>query len=53
MQDTGLFFVIRVYYEEKKLGRVLEPLVPKFRPDLSVRLKDVTEKQVPRRPVQK
>ena len=39
------FFVIRLYYE--KLGRMLKPIVPKFRPDLSVRLRDITEKQVP------
>ena len=26
---------------------MLRPLVPKFRPDLSVRLKDITENQVP------
>ena len=40
-----LFFVIRVYYE--KFGHILKPLVPKFRSDLSVDLKDITEKQVP------
>ena len=40
-----LIFVIRVYYE--KLGHMLKPLVPKFRSDLSVRLRDITEKQVP------
>ena len=26
---------------------MLEPFVPKFRPDLYVRLKDIAEKQVP------
>ena len=26
---------------------MLKPLVPKFRPDLSVCLKDITEKQIP------
>ena len=40
-----LFFVIRVYYE--KIGHMLKPLVPKIRPDLSARLKDIAEKQVP------
>ena len=39
------FFVIRVYYE--KLGHILNPLVPKFRSDLSVRLTDIAEKQIP------
>ena len=37
--------MIRVYYE--KLGHMLKPLVPNFRYDLSVRLRDVAEKQVP------
>ena len=27
------------------LGLMLKPLVPKFRPDLSVRLKDIAEKR--------
>ena len=31
----------------KKLGHMMKPLVPKFRPDLSARLKDIAEKQVP------
>ena len=39
------FFAIRVYYE--KWGHLLKPFVPKFRPDLSARLKDIAEKQVP------
>ena len=39
------FFVIRVYYE--KLGHMLKPLVPKFRSDLFVHLKDIAEKRVP------
>ena len=39
------FFVIRVYY--KKLGRMLKPFAPKFRPDLSDRLKYNAEKRVP------
>ena len=38
------FFVIKVCYE--KLGRILKLLVPKYRPDLSARLKDMAEKQV-------
>ena len=40
-----LNFCVRVYYE--KLGHMLKALVLKFRPDLSARLKDVAEKQVP------
>ena len=39
------FFVIRVYYE--KLDRMLKPLMTMFGLDLSVRLKDIAEKQVP------
>ena len=31
----------------KKIGNMLKHLVPKFRPDLSPRLKTTTEKQVP------
>ena len=34
-----------VYYE--KLVHMLKPLAPKFRYDLSVRLRDIAEKQVP------
>ena len=35
-----------MHYE--KLGHILEPPVPKFRSDLSVRLRDIAEKkQVP------
>ena len=40
-----LVFVIRVYC--KKIGLMLKPPVPKFRPDLSARLEDITEKHVP------
>ena len=40
-----LFFVVRVYHE--KLGRMPKSLVPKFRPHLSARLKDIAGKQVP------
>ena len=40
-----LFFVIRVYCE--KLGHMLKLLLHKFRPDPSVRLKDIAEKQFP------
>ena len=39
------FYVIREYYE--KLVHMLKPLLPKFRPDLSTRLKHIAEKQVP------
>ena len=38
------FFAIRVYYE--KLGLILKPLVPNFRPDLFAHLRDIAEKQV-------
>ena len=40
-----LILVIRVYYET--LGHMLKPLVSKFSSDLSVRLRDIAEKQVP------
>ena len=44
-QDPEIFvFVIKVHYE--KLGHMLKPLMPKFRSDLSVRLRDTAEKQV-------
>ena len=39
-----LIFVIRVYHE--KLVHMLKPLVPKFRSDLSLRLRDIAEKHV-------
>ena len=39
--------MIRIYYE--KLGHMLKPLVPKFRPDVFARFKDIAEKQVPAR----
>ena len=38
------FSVIIIYYE--KLGHTLKPLVPKFRPEMSVRLKEIIEKRV-------
>ena len=34
-------------YIIKKIGHMLKPLVPKFCSDLSVRLRDIAEKQVP------
>ena len=40
-----LFFVLRVYYE--KLGHILKPIVPTFRPNLFARLGNIAEKQVP------
>ena len=40
-----LIFVLRVCYE--KLGHILKPLMPKFRSDLSFRLRDIAENQVP------
>ena len=39
------FFVIRIYYE--KLGHMLKPTVPKFRPNSFAHLKEITKKQVP------
>ena len=36
---------MRAYYQ--KLGCMLRPLVPKIRPDLYARLKNIAEKQVP------
>ena len=39
------FFVVRLYHE--KLGRVLKNPMSKFCSDLFVRLRDITEKQVP------
>ena len=46
-QDSEIlgFFVKGLYYE--KLGHMLKPLEPKFCFDLSIRLRDITEKQVP------
>ena len=41
-----IFFAIRVYYE--KLGHMLKPLVSKFRPDLSARLKNYRRETGPR-----
>ena len=40
-----LIFAIRVYYE--KIGHILKSLMPKFRSGISVRLRDIAEKQVP------
>ena len=48
MARPRFFFVIRVY--DEKLGHMLKPLVSKFRPDLSARLKDIAEKQVSAKP---
>ena len=39
-------FVLKEYIT-KKLSRMLKPVVPKFRSDLSARLKDIAEMQVP------
>ena len=33
---------------QKKIGRMLKPLVPKFRSDKFARFRDIAEKQVPR-----
>ena len=41
------FFVIRVC--KGKLGHMLKPLVPRFRPDLSVRLRDIAKRTGPRK----
>ena len=43
--QKSLFFVVRVNYE--KLGHMLKPLVPRFRPDLFARLKDIAENRSP------
>ena len=40
-----MIFAIRVYYV--KLGHKLKTFVPKFRPDVFARLRDMAEKQVP------
>ena len=42
---TFWFCVIRVYHG--KLGHILKPLVPKFRPDFFARLRHTAEKQIP------
>ena len=45
-KDPEIFiFAISVHYE--KLVHVLKPLVPMFRSDTSVRLRDIAERQVP------
>ena len=44
-QDTDFFFVKIVYYQ--KLGNMLKPPVPKFRSELSVRFRNIEEKEVP------
>ena len=45
LQDPAIFFVIRVHYE--KLSHMLKLLVPKFLSDLFVRLREISEKQIP------
>ena len=42
-----LIFVTKVYYEN--LGHILKTLAPKSRSDLSVRLRDIAQKQVPKK----
>ena len=39
------FFVIRIYYE--KLGHMLKPTVPKFRPNSFAHLKEIAKKTGP------
>ena len=42
-QDPEFFiFVVRFNYE--KLGHMVKPLMPKFHFDLSIHLRDITEK---------
>ena len=43
-QDPDFFLYKSIL---QKLGHVLKPLVPKFRSDLSICLRDIAEKQVP------
>ena len=45
--ETSIFAISVCYV---KLGHMLEPIVPKFRYDLSVRLRYIAEKQVPAKP---
>ena len=44
-QNPDLFFVIGAHYE--KVRHILKLLLPKFRSDLSIRLRNITEKRVP------
>ena len=45
-QDPEIYiFVLRVH--DEKIGHILKPLEPKSLSDLSVCLRDITEKQVP------
>ena len=44
-QDPEILIVFRVYYE--KLGHMLKNPMSKFCSDLSIRLSDIAEKQVP------
>ena len=49
-QDPGIlnfcYKSVGTYYQ--KLGPMLKPLVPKFRSDISVRLRDIAENWLPR-----
>ena len=47
-QDPGILIFCHKNILRKKLGRMLKPFEPKFRCDLSVRLRDIAEKQVSR-----
>ena len=42
-------FLLSEYTYDEKLGYILKLLVPKFRSDLSARLKDMVEKQLPKK----
>ena len=49
-QDPEILLLLFFCYEsilQQKLGHMLKALVPKFRSDLTVRLKDIVKKQVP------
>ena len=46
-QDPVTFIFLSEYITKKKIGCMLKHVVSKFRHDLSIRLKDIAEKQVP------
>ena len=43
-QDPEIVMICYMSILQKKIVRMLKTLVPKFRPDLSVRVKDIVEK---------
>ena len=46
-QESEILIFCYKRYTTKQIKSHVETTVPKFRPDLSVRLKDIAEKQVP------